>query len=725
MLIPPTFNDPLEGFTDREYVLTLFKQLLLQARPGTFRLLAIKGNSGTGKTFLTSYLVERVCRPLGWQAGQISFTQAQPDFRFILARLEDALKGCVTRERLNWYRAKRDKYNERFDNNRTSIIVNQSVEAKGLSSVSDSLQNVQINTQLRERELWLRSELSRAITELVEESIHPLCFFIDSYERLVETDPDLVGWLLGDVLRGLTLANPYSVLVVTSGWEWPSEASIAPFIHQIELTDFDVEQTRSYLTKQEVITATTTSSLTEKELITAFYGLTKGHPLVLSLAATYFKELPAGIEKTAQVLQSEKLAVDERARTQFLEERLLIRLPEPYRTLLERGPILRSFDQASLNALLRMPKSNRGEILLELDDRMYSHFLSYPFIKQSIIASSGLNGQHGFHDLVRQVRLEALRHNYIETKEQLHRTMVEYYEKLLDTEEEGSAALKEDTPKPNYDKQLVDNIPEKIFRAILEWFYHSLQVEEFQEEAFIEWINLTTSIVYKWRRQQARLLLEVVRQLSEEGEPFLNKTSHAYGQYLLLYSKFLEQEAHWSEAKDMLEMALELFERAKSFNNIALVLNNIGMNYQARGELEPALEYVGRALPLFEEIGDTASVAMVLNNIGMIYQARGELKPALEYVERALPLFEEIGSPNDLTFILTTIGAIYQEQEKWKLASDYFVQALSLYEQQGEDFEEDLIDLLEALANCYSQLGEQDESLMYMSRAQQIQKKFS
>src|SRR5438270_1489446 len=106
MLISPTFNDPLEGFTDREYVLTLFKQLLLQARPGTFRLLAIKGNSGTGKTFLTSYLVERVCHPMGWQAGQISFTQAQPDFRFILARLEDALKGCVTRERLNWYRAK-------------------------------------------------------------------------------------------------------------------------------------------------------------------------------------------------------------------------------------------------------------------------------------------------------------------------------------------------------------------------------------------------------------------------------------------------------------------------------------------------------------------------------------------------------------------------------------------------------------------------------------------
>src|SRR3989440_6936447 len=162
---PPviTYHDPLDSFTDRESILALFEQFLAIAQSGRLRLLAIKGNSGTGKTFLISYLATYICPKRGWQSGHISFAQASmPDFRSVAMGLEQALKGCVSRRSLKDYRSKRDEYNRRFDEYRTSITINQYVEAQKHSSISAVNQNVTIDTQLRRRELQLRAELSRA-----------------------------------------------------------------------------------------------------------------------------------------------------------------------------------------------------------------------------------------------------------------------------------------------------------------------------------------------------------------------------------------------------------------------------------------------------------------------------------------------------------------------------------------------------------------------------------
>ena len=56
MLIDQIYRDPLDSFTDREKIIHLFEQFLHVAQPNQLRLLAIRGNSGTGKTFLISYL---------------------------------------------------------------------------------------------------------------------------------------------------------------------------------------------------------------------------------------------------------------------------------------------------------------------------------------------------------------------------------------------------------------------------------------------------------------------------------------------------------------------------------------------------------------------------------------------------------------------------------------------------------------------------------------------
>src|SRR5579859_5450617 len=123
------YDDSLDSFTGRELIVHVFEHILRSTQPGRFRVFAIKGDSGAGKTFLISYLSKRICPKFGWEAGQISFTQSRvPGFRAIVAALESALEGCVPRESLKQYCDKRDEYNRRFDEYRDSITIHQSVQ---------------------------------------------------------------------------------------------------------------------------------------------------------------------------------------------------------------------------------------------------------------------------------------------------------------------------------------------------------------------------------------------------------------------------------------------------------------------------------------------------------------------------------------------------------------------------------------------------------------------
>jgi hypothetical protein len=578
------FSNPLDSFTDRERILEHVRHLLHAAQTGEFHLLAVKGNSGTGKTFLIDYLSKRLCPQEGWHTGVLTFAQSFPDFRSILEGLEDGIKKCVPRQSFKEYRFQCEDYNRRYDDYRATIVVNQTVQATDTSSVSNTQVQAQVNAELRRREAQLRAELTRALLELAEECEHPLCLFIDGYERLTETDPELVGWLWEEVLLKLAKKASHPILVVTCGWEYPSSAALQPFSSMVELDDFDLLRITEYLQSRGIIFLETSA---HGSLVNSLYDLTRGHPLVLALAVTYVQTL-AESERTPESLRTNQPLLSEEARVQWLDERLLKRLSEPYRTLLEYGPILRSFDQAVLWALLRV---ETGEHML--DDRTYARFLQYPFINRKTTQGDALLERPTFHDLTRRVRLEALRRWHPDTRQRLHRAMADYYRELLEAEQQPHPGPQAESSQHAYAEWFAE-IPEQQFRAQVEWFYHALQDKELQAEAFERWSDLTAQAVTRWRRKQAGPLLELVQQLAEEEEPFLHKHSEHYGQYLPWYASFLEQEARWDDARIALQDAVRIFEQGANTVDHATCLNNIGMIYDTQGQLETALDYYQR-----------------------------------------------------------------------------------------------------------------------------------
>ncbi len=706
--IDATYHDPLDSFTDREQIVTLFDQFLSSAQPGKLRFLAVKGNSGTGKTFLISFLMKYLCPKLAWHAGLLNVTRSgAADFRSLLAGLEDALKGCVPLHSLRQYRIKRDDFSRRFDEYCSAVTVGhveQTLSASNAASVSGISMNVQVTTELRRRELQLRSELTGALVELAEESERPLCLFIDNYECLAGAESELNDWLFGELLSRLAGASPCAVHIVTCGWMWPNDAGIKPFTHCAQLDDFDLEQVQDYLEKQGLFLHTSTS-IEQQALASACFALSRGHPLVLGLAAAYCRQLDEQ-ERTAHHLLQKKPLFDERARVEFLEERLLQRLSEPHRTLLECGPILRFVEQETLQALLNLSLSDPSWQGGVLDDRTYSHFLGYPFVHQTCESpSSSTQVRYRFHDLVRQVRLAALRQHHPQTKERLHRGMVEYYEHLgITMDGEATNGIRQS-----------DAGSDERWMMQGELLYHALQVQELRETAFQMWAKLTEIALSRWNHRQSRMLLEVVQELMEEEEAFFCIEDAPYGFYLIQHSHFLRQEARWEEAKGELEQAVQLFERKGYSTDLARVLQELGDFYLHQGKLDNALSSYERALVLQAQVGDPAAFATAFNNTGVIHLMRGEFKDALACFEQVLALGDQSEKTGMIAAAIHNMGAVYREQGKLNLALNYFEKAFMLREHIGVSA--DIANSLNTLGGIYDVWGELERASAYYERA--------
>ena len=75
-------------------------------------------------------------------------------------------------------------------------------------------------------------------------------------------------------------------------------------------------------------------------------------------------------------------------------------------------------------------------------------------------------------------------------------------------------------------------------------------------------------------------------------------------------------------------------------------INNLGLIYQTRGELDKAEEMYKKSLEISEPAGMMELTANQYGNLGLIYEKRGDKAKAREYWEKALVLYKKIGMPH-------------------------------------------------------------------------------
>ncbi|MFX0064681.1 MAG: tetratricopeptide repeat protein [Candidatus Hermodarchaeota archaeon] len=151
-----------------------------------------------------------------------------------------------------------------------------------------------------------------------------------------------------------------------------------------------------------------------------------------------------------------------------------------------------------------------------------------------------------------------------------------------------------------------------------------------------------------------------------------------------------------NSALENLEQSLALFEELDSKQDVAIVLNSLGILYQRRGELDRALEYWQQSIVLNEKLNNTQNIALTLNNLGLIFHQRGELDRALEYWQQSLVYFEELDNKPGIALLLNNIGENYKQKGDLDRALNYYQRSLALNQE---------INNKQLIAVCFNNFG--------------------
>ncbi len=135
-------------------------------------------------------------------------------------------------------------------------------------------------------------------------------------------------------------------------------------------------------------------------------------------------------------------------------------------------------------------------------------------------------------------------------------------------------------------------------------------------------------------------------------------------------------------AKDNFLLALENYQRADAKGDAAGMAMNLGIILERTGRYDSAIQNYERAMPIFLDVGDTAAIAVCLENIGIAYRYKGELQKSLTYLKRTDSVLTLTTAPNTIrwTYLYNNYSKILSLLGRYDEALDYAFNGLRISE---------------------------------------------
>ncbi|WP_455170051.1 tetratricopeptide repeat protein, partial [Aegicerativicinus sediminis] len=170
---------------------------------------------------------------------------------------------------------------------------------------------------------------------------------------------------------------------------------------------------------------------------------------------------------------------------------------------------------------------------------------------------------------------------------------------------------------------------------------------------------------------------------AEKAKDLAEKLNFEKGYGIALKNKGLAlyNKTDYSQALDLWQEALTIFENNNLKLNTSNVLNNIGSVYQMKGVDTKAIDYFFKSLKIAEELGDKKQIASCYINVGAVYaNDRKTYSQSLETFDKAIKLAEEIGEYGLIGFAEFNIGEISLNLRQLERATDHFNKAKDAFE---------------------------------------------
>jgi tetratricopeptide (TPR) repeat protein len=202
---------------------------------------------------------------------------------------------------------------------------------------------------------------------------------------------------------------------------------------------------------------------------------------------------------------------------------------------------------------------------------------------------------------------------------------------------------------------------------------------------------------------KALAILENLPALELKADALASKAQH------------LKDLAKRSEALDLAEKALKIYEQLNRTVKVAEVCNILGKIYDDESDLETGKKYYERALALSEQAGGMQVKMIALNGLGLISLSASNYKTAILNFEQELALGRIHNDPKAEARGLGNLGYSYYLLGNYVKAIDYLKKALSLNESLRSDY--NTAYNYRNLGFVYMRFSEQEKALDYFNKA--------
>ncbi|RZL50846.1 MAG: tetratricopeptide repeat protein [Pedobacter sp.] len=182
--------------------------------------------------------------------------------------------------------------------------------------------------------------------------------------------------------------------------------------------------------------------------------------------------------------------------------------------------------------------------------------------------------------------------------------------------------------------------------------------------------------------------------------------------------------SRYNEALVLLDKALIIDRKLKSYDGIGGDLGTIGLIHMTQSKFPEALKYYLESLSNFEKTKkNQVDIALTLVNIGTVYSEMGASNQAMNNYQKSYQLFKKINHYSGQSNTLANIGIIHFKNKDINEAIRYSKLSLKIVDSLG-----DLRGVARENGNLsayYGELGMHDLALIYGLKAIEINKKIS
>ncbi|MFI9589511.1 AfsR/SARP family transcriptional regulator [Nonomuraea sp. NPDC052265] len=171
--------------------------------------------------------------------------------------------------------------------------------------------------------------------------------------------------------------------------------------------------------------------------------------------------------------------------------------------------------------------------------------------------------------------------------------------------------------------------------------------------------DLVASFVHMF---ESRAYFDDWRSVATRALDACRTASHLPGQAAMLFSlgSLNLCQRRLPQAADLLETALELFQRFGDVPSQAIMLRHLGTVRLSQGDLDRGRRELEQALALFEQVGDTTALAHGLGFLSHAHMLEGRLEEAARLLDRALTISP--GGRQIEAQLLKRLAEVYRRQ---------------------------------------------------------------